>query len=156
MRVRVVGEQHSSRHGEGLDPRRDVDGVAGETLGLDDHLSHVDPDPNANVLPSELLLDGDRGARRGERAREHAHAPVAEPLDDRPAERVVVALERSEVPLPLGDAELLVRLQQGRIADHVGEGHRDEPPLESCAHAATFSAARAGSSRLASVDPAAY
>ncbi len=99
--VRGVGQHHPAGHREGLDPGGDVHRVAGEPLGLDDHLAHVDADANRNVLRCELPLDLDCGEHRGERAREHAHAAVPEPLDDRPAEGVVVALERTHVPVAL-------------------------------------------------------
>ena len=56
----------------------------------------------------------------------------------------MVALERGEVALPLVDAELLVRLEQRGVPDHVGEHHRDEPPLERFAHGATLSRPQAG------------
>ena len=49
----------------------------------------------------ELPLDRDCGLHRSQRAREHAHAAIAEPLDDRPAEGVVVALDRAHVPVAL-------------------------------------------------------
>ena len=136
--VRVVREHHRSGRGERLDPRGDVDGIAGEPLGLDDHLAHVDPDPGRDILGGELLLDGHPRPRSGERAREHAHAPVAEPLDDRAAELRMMPFERGEVALALVDAELLVRLQQRRVPDHVGEHHGDEPAVELSVHAATL------------------
>ena len=132
--VRGVGEHHAAGHGEGLDPRCDVDGLAGEPLRLDDDLADVDADSNGDVLRRELLLHRDRGLHRGERAREHAHAPVAEPLDNRPAEGVVLAVERAHVPVALLDGGLLVGLDQHRVADHVGEHHRDEPAIERLAH----------------------
>ncbi|HJQ75285.1 MAG TPA: hypothetical protein VJ814_10375 [Gaiellaceae bacterium] len=98
----------------------------------------MDPDPCRDVLRGELLLDADGRLHRRERAREHAHAPVAEPLDDRAAERLVVALERVEIALPLLDREALVRLEQRGVSDHVGEHHRHQPPLERSAHARTI------------------
>ena len=105
---------------------------------LDDHLADVDAEANRNVLRRELTLDGDRGLHRRERAREHAHAAVAEPLHDRPAERVVVSLERPPVPVALLERGALVRLQQRRVADHVGEHHRDEPTVEPLTHGSTL------------------
>ena len=133
--VRGVGQHHPAGHREGLDPGGDVHRVAGEPLGLDDHLAHVDADANRNVLRGELPLDRDCGEHRSERAREHAHAAVPEPLDDRPAEGVVVALERTHVPVALVEPQALVRLHQRRVPDHVGEHHRDEPTIEPLGHA---------------------
>ena len=117
-------------HCEGLDPGGDVHRVAREPLRLDDHLAHVDADANRNLLRAELPLDRNCGVHRGERAREHAHAAVPEPLDDRPAEGIVVALERTHVPVALVDSQALVGLQKRRVPDHVGEHHRDEPTVE--------------------------
>jgi hypothetical protein len=117
---------------------------------LDDHLADVYPDTGRNIPRGELVLDGDRRLRRGERAREHAHAPVAKPLDDRPSELVVVALERGDVPLALGDAELLVRLEQSGVADHVGEHHRNEATVERFGHGATLPRPKTAPERLRS------
>ena len=72
--------------------------------------------------------------------------PSPEPLDDRPAARVVVRLDRLPVPLALGECRLLVRLEQSRVADHVGEHHRDEATV---AHGATLLRSGPGSSRIA-------
>jgi len=112
---------------EGLDQGGDVHRDAGEPLGLDDHLAHVDADANRNFLRCELPLDRDCGEHRSQRAREHAQAAIPEPLDDRPAEGVVVALERTHVPVALVESQALVRLNQRRVPDHVGEHHREDP-----------------------------
>ena len=130
-----VGQHHAAGHREGLDPRGDVHGVAGEPLGLDDHLADVDADADLNVLRRELPLHRDRGLHRRERAREHAHAAVAEPLHDRPAERVVLALERTHSTgracrAPARSSAWMQR----RVADHVGEHHGDEPTIEPQSH----------------------
>ena len=82
----------------------------------------------------ELTLDRDRGLHGRERAREHAHAAVAEPLDDRPAERLVAAVERAQYRSRLLDRLPLVRLDQRGVADHVGEHHRDQPAIEPLTH----------------------
>jgi hypothetical protein len=132
--VRGVGQHHSTGHRERLDPGGDVHRVAREPLGLDDHLAHVDADSNRNVLRRELPLDRDCGGHRGQRAGEHAHASVPEPLDDRPAGRVVVVLERTHVAVALVEPQALVRLHQRRVPDHVGEHHRDESTIEPVTH----------------------
>ena len=64
--VRGVGQHHAAGDREGLDPGGDVHRFAGEPLGLDDHLAHVDTDTNGHVVCRELPLDRDRGAHRGE------------------------------------------------------------------------------------------
>ena len=110
--VRGLGQHHAPGHGERLDPSGDVDGFAREPLGLDYHLADMDADSNRDVLRGELLLHRDRGRDRGKRAREHAHAAVPEPLDDRPAEGVVLAVERGHVPRRAVDGQTLVRLYQ--------------------------------------------
>ena len=127
--VRGVGQHHPARYGEGLDPSRDVHSVTGEPLGIDDHLAHMDSDADRNVFRREFPLDLDCGEHRGKRAGEHAHAAVAEPLDDRPTEGVVVALERTHVPVAFVECHTLVRLDERRVSDHVGEHHRDEPTI---------------------------
>ena len=132
--VRGVGQHHAAGHREGLDPGSDVHGVAGEPLGLDDHLAHVDVDANRDVVRGELPLDRNGGGNRRERAREHAHAAVPKALDDRAAEIVMVALERTHVPVAFVDCHALVRLHQRRVADHVGEHHRDELAIEARSH----------------------
>jgi hypothetical protein len=99
---------------------------------------------NRNVVRRELPLDRDRGEHRIERAREHAHAAVAEPLDDRPVEGVVVGLERTPVPVALVDSLALVRLDQRRVADHVGEHHGDEPTVELLTHISADPTAHGG------------
>ena len=136
--VRRIGQQNTSGCREGLHAGGDVDRLACQPLCLDDHLADMDPDSHGDVLRPELLLDRDRGEHRVERAREHAHAPVSEPLDDGPAEGVVVAVERGHIPVALADGQLLVRLDQGGVADHVGEHHGDEPTIEALAHPATL------------------
>ena len=88
--VRRVGEQHGARNRERLDPRGDVDRIAGQPLGLDDDFADVDPDPHRNVQRREFALHRDRGLHRCQRAREHREAAVAEPLDDRSAGRGVL------------------------------------------------------------------
>ncbi len=75
--VHRVREEDRAGNGERLDPRGDVHRIAREPLGLDDHLARVDADANRDLLRRELLLDRDGGLHSGERAREHAHAPVA-------------------------------------------------------------------------------
>jgi hypothetical protein len=89
----------------------------------------MDSDADRNVFRCEFPLDLDCGEHRGKRAGEHAHAAVAEPLDDRPAEGVVVALERTHVPVAFVECHTLVRLDERRVSDHVGEHHRDEPTI---------------------------
>jgi hypothetical protein len=138
--VRGVGQHYAARYGEGLDPGGDIHRVAGEPLGIDDHLAHVDADANRNVLRCELPLDLDCGEHRTKRAREHAHAAVPKPLDDRPAEGVVVGLERTHVPVALVESQALVRLDQRRVPDHVGEHHRDEPTIEPLTHGSSLGA----------------
>lgn len=63
----------------------------------------------------------------------------------------MMALERVDVALPFLDPQALVRLEQRGVADHVGEHHGDEPPLERFGHGATFTPGRGrdhlGSSR---------
>jgi len=60
------------------------------------------------------------------------------PLDDRPAERIVVALERTHVQVALVESQALVGLHQRRAPDHVGEHHCDEPTIEPLTHGASF------------------
>ena len=97
----------------------------------------MDADANRNLVRGELALDRDRGEHRIERAREHAHGAVSQLLDDRPAERVVVALERAHVPVALVECHTLVSLHQCRVPDHVGEHHRDESTIEPLTHKAS-------------------
>ena len=78
---------------------------------------------------AEIALHRDRGLHRCECAREHREAAVAEPLDDRSAGRVVIAVERAHVTVALLHGGLLVGLHERRVADHVGEHHRHESPL---------------------------
>ncbi len=144
--VRGVGQHHATGHRERLDPGRDVHGFAGEPLRLDDHLADMDADSHRNVLRRELLLDRDSGQHRSQRARKHAHAPVAEPLDDRPAEGVVMTIERRHIPISPVDGQALVRLDQRRVPDHVGEHHRGQPAIEPLAHEATIPSPRSSSS----------
>ena len=128
----VVGgirQHHPAGNRERLDPRGDVHRLACEPLVLDDHLTHVYAEANRNVLSRELALYADCGLHRRERAWEHAHAPVTESLDDRPAEGVVVALERTHVSVAFVECQMLVRLDERRVSDHVGEHHRDEPTI---------------------------
>ena len=138
LRVRRIGQQNTPGRREGLHAGGDVDGLTCQPLGLDGHLADMDADSHRNVLRAELLLDRDRGEHRVERAREHAHAPVSEPLDDGPAEGVVMAVERGPIPVALADGQLLIRLDQGGVADHVGEHHGDEPTIEALAHPTTL------------------
>ena len=98
----------------------------------------MDADPDGNVRGRELLLDRDGRLDRRERAREHAHRPVAESLDDRAVVRVVVAFHRVDVPLPRFDPDVLVRLEQRGVPDHVGEHDGDKPAFESVPHEATL------------------
>ena len=128
--VSGVGQHHAARHRKRLDPGGDVHGVAGEPLGLDDHVAHVDADAYRYFVRRELALDRDCGEHRSERAREHAQAAIPESLDDRPAERVVVGLEGTHVPVALVESQAFVRLDQRRVPDHVGEHHRDKPTIE--------------------------
>ena len=129
---------------ERLDSRCDVDCVAGQTLRLDDDLARVHADAGQDLVRRELLLGRHRRLHRGERAREHAHAPVPEPLHDRPSERLMVAFQGVPVALPPLERELLVRLEQRGVPDHVREHHRDEAAIESEGHAAILSGPRLG------------
>jgi hypothetical protein len=133
-----IGQHHPAWNRERLDSRRDVHSLAGEPLVLDDHLTNVNPEANRNVLRTELALYPDRGLHRRERAREHAHAPITEPLHDRPAKGVVMFVERSPVALSLLERHALIRLHQRRVPDHVGEHHRDEPTVEPLSHGSTL------------------
>jgi hypothetical protein len=85
--------------------------------------------PSAEVKPTARV--GEQGSQR---PREHAHAPVPEPLDDRPAEGVVLGLERSHVLVALVEPDALVRLDQRRVPDHVREHHRDEAAIAPLTH----------------------
>ena len=106
----------------------------------------MDADPDLDVLRRKLLLHRDRGLDRRERAREHAHAPVAEALHDRAAEGAVVAIEGADVPLTLVEREPLGGLDQRRVADHVGE-HGDQPAIEPVAHGTSLFQQAMGASR---------
>ncbi len=64
--------------------------------------------------------------------------PSPEPLDDRPAEGVVLAVERGHVPLSRVDGQTFVRLYQRCVADHVGEHDRDQPAIEPSLTAVTI------------------
>jgi hypothetical protein len=90
----------------------------------------VDADAHPHGLGRELALDLDGGLHRVERAREHAHRAVAEPLDDRPAVRVVMPIDRGRVTVAALDRGTFVRLHQRRVAHHVGEHHCQKPALE--------------------------
>ena len=138
--VRRVRQQDAAWDGERLDPRSDVDGIARQPLRFDDHLTAVHADTNQHVLRRELLLDSYRCLDRGERAREHAHASVPEPLHDRPPERLVMTFERVPVPLSPVECETLVRLQQRGVPGHVREHHRDKATIERDNHDAILSA----------------
>ena len=89
----------------------------------------MDADPHRDPGRGELALHPDGGLHRGERAREHREAAVAEPLHDRPAGGVVLAVERAHVPVAPLDGGRLVALHERRVADHVGEHHGDDPPF---------------------------
>jgi hypothetical protein len=128
---------HATGYRERLDAGGNVHRVAGQPLGLDHHLAHVDADAYWNIVPGKLLLDRNPGEHGRERAREHAHAAVPETLDDRPAERFVMVLECAHVPVALGDCQVLVRLHQRRVPDHVGEHHGNEATIEPLTHRAS-------------------
>ena len=89
----------------------------------------MDSDPHRDARLAEIALHRDRGLHRRECAREHRQAAVAEPLDDRSAGGVVLAVERAHIAVALLHGGLLVGLHERRVADHVGEHHRHEPPL---------------------------
>jgi hypothetical protein len=125
-----VGDHHPAGHRERLDPRGHVHRFPNEALRLNDHLADVDPDPHRHAPPGQLALRLDRGLNGGHGAREHAHAPVAEALHDRPAEDRVLVLDGAPVGVALGDRRALVGLDERRVAHHVGEHHGDEPPIE--------------------------
>ena len=106
-----VRQHHAARRRKRLDPGRDVHGLSGEALRLDDHLAGVDAYADGNVQRREFTLDGDRGPNGGERTGEHAHTAVAEPLHDRPLGRVVVPLQRRPVTVALLERGSLVCLE---------------------------------------------
>ena len=97
-------------------------------------------DTNQHVLRGELLLNSYRCLDRGERAREHAHASVPEPLHDRPPERLVMTFECVPVPLSAVDCEALVRMQQRGVPGHVREHHCNKTTIEGDNHDAILSA----------------
>ena len=61
------------------------------------------------------------------------------PSPSRWTEGVVLALERGHVSLSRLDGQTFVRLNEGRVADHVREHHRDEPAVELLRHSMTVS-----------------
>ena len=97
-------------------------------------------DADQHVLRRQLLLNSYRRLHRGERAWEHAHASVPEPLHDRPSERLVITFECVPVSLPAVDCEALVSLQQRGVSGHVREHHGNEATVERDNHDGILSA----------------
>src|SRR6185437_8676603 len=88
--VDAAGDIDGARLGEALQPRRDVDAVAEDVVGLDDHVAEIDPDAiedplrvrQGRVAPDHALLDDDGAAHGLDRAVEHREEAVAGVLDD--------------------------------------------------------------------------
>ena len=137
---RGIGQHHAAGYREGLDTGGDIHRVPDQRVWLDDHLANVDADAHRDVVLGQVTLDLDGSLNGHERAREHAHTAVAEPLHDRPAEGVVVTLDRTHVPVALVHCQALIRLEQSRIADHISEHHRDEAAIEVLLHRLSASA----------------
>src|SRR6185503_8649483 len=84
--VNGIGYKDSPGDPERLDARSDVDRVADETGGFDDHIADVDADPHGDVRRlAELLLDLDGTPDGIERIREDGQCSIAVVLDDPPA-----------------------------------------------------------------------
>ena len=106
-----------------------------ETGGFDDHIAHVDADPHGDVWRlAELLLDLDGTADGVQRVGKDGQGAIPVVLDDPPAERLVLRIEHARVPGTCPQGELLVLLHQGGEADHVGEHHRCQLPVQVLTH----------------------
>ena len=133
----AFGNDDATGDGKRFDARREVDGIAAEPLRLDNHFANVDADTHWDCGASQIALYLHRRLHGRQRAREHAHCAVAEPLDDRPAERLVVALDGRDKCVTPVQRPALVSLDQRGVADHIGKHHRDEPAIEPLLHASS-------------------
>ena len=69
-----------------------------------------------------------------QRVRKDGQGAVPVVLDDSPAERLVLRIEHARVPGTCPQGELLVLLHQDGEADHVGEHHRCQLPVQVLTH----------------------
>ena len=137
----VFGDADAARFSQAFEARGDVDTVAIDVVGLDDHVAEVDADaqfdaafrPDAGVPLRHRLLHLDRAAHRIDDARKfHQHA-VAGGLDD-PAV-VLGDLRIEELAAQRFEAfvrAFLVRPHQPRIPRHIGG--EDRGKAAGCRH----------------------
>ena len=104
----------------------------------------MDPDSHLHVLRRQLLLDRDRGLHGGERTREHAHAPVAQPLHNRPrrtshgASRARSCTEVAPLESPTCSSACI----NAGLTDRVREHHRYQATVEPITHGGDDNAVR--------------
>jgi hypothetical protein len=128
-------DANASGCGERLQPRGNVDAVAGDVVTLDDDVAEVDPnaefDPlvggDEQVARSHLALHLHGAAQRGRRARKFDQHAVAGRTHDAAAVLGDLRIDqlRADLPQP-GMRAGLVALHEPRIADDVGDDDRGE------------------------------
>ena len=122
-----VADRHAAGEAEGLDPGRDVDGVADDPRGLNHDIADMDADTDRYLqILAECSLHLYGTAHRIERTLEDAHRPIAQVLDDSAASCEVLLVQDSGVLVPLGPSDGLVLLHERGVAHHVGEHDRGQ------------------------------
>ncbi len=130
-----IGDEYSAGIGQGFDPRGDVDAVAVEVVGLDDHVAEIDADAqfdavvrrDTGVSLGHRLLHRDRAAHRIDDAGKFDQQAVAGGLDD--AAMVLGDFRIKELAaqrLEAFERAFLVRPHQPRIPRHIGGKDRGE------------------------------
>ena len=135
MVVHGIGDEHSARIGEGLDPGGDVDAVAIEVVALDDHVAEIDTDtqldtvvpPGTGIALGHRLLHLNSTAHRIDDAGKFHQQAVAGGIDD--AALVLGDCRIDELAaqrLEAFERAFLVRPHQPRIPGHIGGEDRGE------------------------------
>ncbi len=122
-----VADRHAAGEAEGLDPGRDVDGVADDPGRLHHDVADMDADTDRYLQsPAERSLRRHGTAHCIERTLEDAQRPVAQVLDDSAPSCGVLLVQDSGVLVPLRQGDGLILLHERGVAHHVGEHDRGQ------------------------------
>src|ERR1700730_167389 len=137
--VRGEGDADAARFCDALKPRRDVNAVSKDVMGLDDYVADVDADAESNTPVfgiasckfTNARLELHSSSNRLDRARKLCQEPVAGVLYDAAAVfRDCGLADAREERLQLGVRGLFAMVHEPRIAGHVGGQYRRQSAFD--------------------------
>jgi hypothetical protein len=132
-----IGNEHATRLGQRLQPRRDVDPVTVDPAFVVDHISQIDPDAkqHAAILGHPLValghhgLDLDRTLGGADDAGKLSQYAVAGGVDDAPTVPADQGQDHALMGLEVPHGGGLVSMHEPAVAGDIGGENGGEPTL---------------------------